>query len=65
MSEGRYRLIGLEGECVMDLQLLPERETDVVIRLDGVGGCEFAVVSEHGYGGVIHPEPAVLVAPSP
>jgi hypothetical protein len=65
VSEGRYRLIGLEGECVLDLQLGPEREADVVIRVDGIGGCEFAVVSVHGYGGVMHPEPEVLVAPSP
>jgi hypothetical protein len=64
VSEGRYRLVGLDGACMVELGLRPEHETDVVIRLDGSGGCEFALVTEHGYGAVIHDQPSVLVAPS-
>jgi hypothetical protein len=63
VSQGRYRLTGQGGSCILDLVLLPERETDVIIELRDEG-CAFAVVVEHGYdSGITHEEPAVLVAP--
>ena len=63
VSEGRYRLTGMGGACVLDVLLGANREADVVIRLDGAGGCVFLVAAEHGYGVVTHDEPSVLVAP--
>ncbi len=63
VSEGRYRLSGLSGACGLDVALGPSQEADVVIALDGDGGCAFLVAVEHGYDGVVHEEPSVLVAP--
>ena len=65
VSSGRYRLTGLDGACAIDLVLRPDRQSDVVVRLDDTGGCSFAVVTEHDNngGGITHDQPAVLVAP--
>ena len=48
VSTGHYRLVGLGGKCAIELFLGAERETDVVIELDGDGGCAFTVAREHG-----------------
>jgi hypothetical protein len=63
VSDGRYRLSGMGGACVLDIVLEGNREADVVIRLDDAEGCEFLVAAEHGDGEVMHDEPSVLVAP--
>ncbi len=63
VSQGRYRLTAQSGACTIDLDLSPEHEADVVVKLRD-DGCEFAVALLHRYdSGVTHPEPAVLVAP--
>jgi hypothetical protein len=64
VSTGAYRLIGLDGRCGIDLELLPDRESDVVLRLGDDGSCSFTVADDHALGDdVDHEEPAVLVAP--
>ena len=63
VSDGRYRLSGMDGPCVLDIVLEGNHEADVVIQLDDAGGCEFLVAAEHGYGELMHDEPSVLVAP--
>ncbi len=64
VSIGAYRLIGLDGRCGIDLKLLPDRESDVVLRVGGDGSCSFALADDHAVGDdVEHEEPAVLVAP--
>jgi hypothetical protein len=64
VSAGAYRLIGLDGRCGIDLKLLPDRESDVVLRLGDDGSCSFTLVDDHAIGDdVEHGEPAVLVAP--
>lgn len=62
LSSGRYHLEGLSGACALDVFLGPERETDVVVRLEDGGGCALTVVGEHG-NGVSHDEPSILMAP--
>jgi hypothetical protein len=62
-SSGAYTLIGLGGACRTDLVLGPNRETDVVIRLDEAGGCKFVTAAEHADGDVMHDEPSILVVP--
>jgi hypothetical protein len=64
VSTGAYRLIGLDGRCGIDLKLLPDRESDVVLRLGDDGSCSFTLADDHALGDdVDHEEPAVLVAP--
>ena len=63
LSSGAYTLIGLGGACRIGLVLGPNRDTDVVIRLDESGGCKFVTTAEHAYGDVMHEEPSILVAP--
>ena len=66
VSTGAYRLIGLDGRCGIDLKLLPDRESDVVLRLGDDGSCSFTLADDHALGDdVEHEEPAVLVAPDP
>jgi len=62
VSSGRYRLVGLGGACAIDLFLGPERETDVVLRIDDDGTCTFTVILEHGEE-LSHDEPSILVGP--
>ena len=62
MSSGTYRLIGLDGRCGIDVNLLPEREADVVLTLGEDGSCSFSVADDHGFEEGVEPqEPAVLV----
>ncbi len=63
VSSGRYRLTGLDGACVIDVILGASREADVVIQIVSGADCAFDLVAEHGYDGITHEEPAVLVAP--
>lgn len=43
LSSGPYRVIGPSEECNLDVDLAPERSTDVVLTLTE-GGCSFRVV---------------------
>jgi hypothetical protein len=64
VSAGRYHLAALDGGCVIDLTLGPEREMDVRLIVVADGTCRFVVTREHG-DDVVHDEPSELVALSP
>ena len=61
-SAGAYRLAAVEAGCSIDLLLVPERQTDVVLRVAEDGSCTFGLGRVHG-GEITHDGNAVLVAP--
>ena len=48
VSAGRYRLVAQDGACSTDVDLAPERHTDMLMELTEDAGCSFAVVRVHG-----------------
>jgi hypothetical protein len=61
-SAGAYRLSAIEAGCSIDLILVPERQTDVVVRIAEDGACVFTRGPVHG-AEITHAGDAVLVAP--